>query len=161
MLSHCSENTRQSYHHRHDRLVGVGDLGRESDRGQNNFHQAGEARDLLQKFQNAVSITVSFITLIFPNIFELIGKLEKWHPRTALRFQLFRVLCLYFINYITLIISLMLMLDRYEAALPNDVSFPILEMSQVTPVIHQDQYEFNFPHQKTRYNDSFYEVQSR
>lgn len=43
-------------------------------------------------FQNAVSIIVSFVTLVFPNLFELIGHLEGFHPRFALRVHLARYL---------------------------------------------------------------------
>uniref|UniRef100_A0A8R1DW35 TMC domain-containing protein n=1 Tax=Caenorhabditis japonica TaxID=281687 RepID=A0A8R1DW35_CAEJA len=64
--------------------------------------------------QNATAITISLITLVFPNIFDLLGKIEKLHPRNALRFQLGRVLVLYILNYYTLIYSLMLQLNNLE-----------------------------------------------
>ncbi|KAF1746821.1 hypothetical protein GCK72_023279 [Caenorhabditis remanei] len=64
--------------------------------------------------QNATAITISLITLVFPNIFDLLGKIEKLHPRNALRFQLGRVLVLYILNYYTLIYSLMLQLENLQ-----------------------------------------------
>ncbi|NP_001335564.1 TMC domain-containing protein [Caenorhabditis elegans] len=64
--------------------------------------------------QNATAITISLITLVFPNIFDLLGKIEKLHPRNALRFQLGRVLVLYILNYYTLIYSLMLQLEHLQ-----------------------------------------------
>ncbi|KAI1730380.1 transmembrane channel-like protein 3 [Ditylenchus destructor] len=65
--------------------------------------------------QNAVSITVALITLLFPPIFELILKLESYRPRTALRIHLFRVLFFYLVNYFTLVYSLFIMLNNLEA----------------------------------------------
>ncbi|CAJ0563979.1 unnamed protein product, partial [Mesorhabditis spiculigera] len=65
--------------------------------------------------QNAVPIVVSFITLIFPNVFEIIGKMEKLHPRTALRFQLVRVSALYIVNFYTFFLSLLELLTKIDA----------------------------------------------
>ncbi|KAI6243745.1 TMC family-containing protein [Aphelenchoides fujianensis] len=63
---------------------------------------------------NAVSIIVSFVTLVFPNLFELIGHFEGHHPRTALRWHLARVFLLYIVAYYTLFGSLYSLLDSMQ-----------------------------------------------
>uniref|UniRef100_A0A913HXW6 TMC domain-containing protein n=1 Tax=Strongyloides stercoralis TaxID=6248 RepID=A0A913HXW6_STRER len=73
-----------------------------------NVHDS--SANLLSK--NQVPSIVATITHVFPMIFDLIGKVENFHPRTALRFHLGRVLILYFINYATLIIALFDKLDN-------------------------------------------------
>jgi hypothetical protein len=54
---------------------------------------------------------MSTITHIFPMIFDLIGRAEKHHARTALRLHLIRISALYIINYVTLMLSLFEKLD--------------------------------------------------
>lgn len=55
---------------------------------------------------------MSLITHFFPMIFDLIGRMEAYHPRTALRAHLARVLVLYVLNYMTFIIALFEKLDN-------------------------------------------------
>uniref|UniRef100_A0A1I7TZR8 TMC domain-containing protein n=1 Tax=Caenorhabditis tropicalis TaxID=1561998 RepID=A0A1I7TZR8_9PELO len=83
--------------------------------------------------QNATAITISLITLVFPNIFDLLGKIEKLHPRNALRFQLGRVLVLYILNYYTLIYSLMLQLENLQKE-KNEVDRPFATTISLNPV---------------------------
>ena len=40
--------------------------------------------------QNEITLALSLITMLFPNIFELVGMLENYHPRKQLRWQLAR-----------------------------------------------------------------------
>uniref|UniRef100_A0A914CHV6 TMC domain-containing protein n=1 Tax=Acrobeloides nanus TaxID=290746 RepID=A0A914CHV6_9BILA len=56
--------------------------------------------------KNRVPTVVSTITHVFPMVFDLIGRMENYHPRTALRAHLARVLVLYVLNYVTLIYTL-------------------------------------------------------
>ncbi|XP_035217133.1 transmembrane channel-like protein 1 isoform X2 [Stegodyphus dumicola] len=56
--------------------------------------------------QNEVTLVVSFISLLFPNLFDMIGIAEKYHPRVQLRWQLARILLLYLLNLYTLIFAL-------------------------------------------------------
>ncbi|XP_076358957.1 transmembrane channel-like protein 3 [Tachypleus tridentatus] len=67
--------------------------------------------------QNEVTCVVSFISIIFPNLFELIGMLEQYHPRVQLRWQLARILMLYLLNLYTLIFALFGKVDRMTTAL--------------------------------------------
>ncbi|KAK0403641.1 hypothetical protein QR680_017046 [Steinernema hermaphroditum] len=70
--------------------------------------------------KNQVPTVVATITHVFPMIFDLIGKLENYHPRTALRAHLTRVLVLYVLNYMTLIIALFEKLDNIRDATRRD-----------------------------------------
>ena len=51
--------------------------------------------------KNQVPSVMATITHVFPMIFDLIGRMEAWHPRLALRLHLARVLVLYILNYCT------------------------------------------------------------
>ncbi|WKY15727.1 hypothetical protein Q1695_000874 [Nippostrongylus brasiliensis] len=62
--------------------------------------------------KNQVPSVVATITHVFPMIFDLIGRIENYHPRTALRAHLTRVLVLYVLNYLTLIVALF---DKMDA----------------------------------------------
>ncbi|CEF62864.1 TMC family-containing protein [Strongyloides ratti] len=89
-----------------------------------NQHVQDDSGNLLSK--NQVPSIVATITHVFPMIFDLIGKVENFHPRTALRFHLGRVLILYFINYATLIIALFDKLDNIRGA-SNTGGSPIFD----------------------------------
>ncbi|XP_022249260.1 LOW QUALITY PROTEIN: transmembrane channel-like protein 2 [Limulus polyphemus] len=67
--------------------------------------------------QNEVTFVVSFISIVFPNLFELIGMLEQYHPRVQLRWQLARILMLYLLNLYTLIFALYGKVDKMTTAL--------------------------------------------
>ncbi|XP_023232918.1 transmembrane channel-like protein 2-B isoform X1 [Centruroides sculpturatus] len=56
--------------------------------------------------EHELQVVVSGISIIFPNLFEMIGIIEKYHPRVQLRWQLARILILNLLNLYTLIFSL-------------------------------------------------------
>ncbi|XP_067933140.1 transmembrane channel-like protein 3 [Watersipora subatra] len=56
--------------------------------------------------RNEVSIVMSLATALFPMLFDLIAKMEDYHPRVALQKSLYRILILYLLNLYTLYIAL-------------------------------------------------------
>ncbi|KAI6209460.1 TMC domain-containing protein [Aphelenchoides besseyi] len=105
--------------------------------------------NLLTKSQ--VPAVVSTITHVFPMIFDLIGRLEAYHPRTSHRAHLARVLVLYVLNYLTLIVSLLEKLDSIRDSHEVSEPDPLLTFIEKT----KRQIPFIFDSQKTFYSRNF------
>ncbi|XP_013416134.1 transmembrane channel-like protein 3 [Lingula anatina] len=71
---------------------------------------------------NEVAIVMSLITLLFPSLFELIGMMEKYHPRVNLRWQLARILVLYLLNLYTLCFALFHKINFLKEQYADNVS---------------------------------------
>ncbi|ROT63313.1 putative transmembrane channel-like protein 3 [Penaeus vannamei] len=56
--------------------------------------------------QNELTIILTLISLIYPNLFDLVGLLEERHPRNQLQWQLARIMALNLLNLYTLIFAL-------------------------------------------------------
>ncbi|XP_064459083.1 transmembrane channel-like protein [Ornithodoros turicata] len=55
--------------------------------------------------QNEVTIVINMISIVYPNLFDMIGYIEQYHPRIQLRWQLARILVLYLLNLYSLIFA--------------------------------------------------------
>lgn len=55
--------------------------------------------------QNETTVVVTVVNNLFPLLFELLGILERYHPRKTLRVQLARIMALNLTNIYTLIFS--------------------------------------------------------
>lgn len=56
--------------------------------------------------RNKITMVMSFISLVFPMLFEILGLLEYYHPRIQLRLQLARIMILNLLNLYSLIWAL-------------------------------------------------------
>lgn len=49
--------------------------------------------------ENEITMVITFISYVFPNLFDILGRFESYHPRKQLRLQLARIM---FLNLLTL-----------------------------------------------------------
>lgn len=49
--------------------------------------------------QNEITIVMSMISITIPNVFEVIGLLEQYHPRKAMRWMLARIMALNLLRF--------------------------------------------------------------
>lgn len=66
--------------------------------------------------RNEISIVMSVVTSFFPILFDIIAKVEDYHPRVALKWSLFRIMVLYLLNLYTLYIALYSKIMDIQAA---------------------------------------------
>ena len=56
--------------------------------------------------QNEITLVMTLISMIVPNIFDIISLLEDYHPRKAMRWMLARIMVLNLLSLYTLIFAL-------------------------------------------------------
>ena len=83
--------------------------------------------------RNEVSVVMSLVTSLFPTLFDIIAKLENYHPRVALQWSLYRILALYLLNLYTLYIALYWKIQDIEntAIQANTTYYQQFNLSQV------------------------------
>ncbi|OAD52417.1 Transmembrane channel-like protein 3 [Eufriesea mexicana] len=64
--------------------------------------------------QNEITVVMTLITYLFPFLFEILGLLEKYHPRRQLRLQLARIMVLNLLNLYSLIFALFDKIDSMK-----------------------------------------------
>ncbi|XP_069175841.1 LOW QUALITY PROTEIN: transmembrane channel-like protein [Procambarus clarkii] len=64
--------------------------------------------------QNELTITLTLISMVYPNIFDVVGLLEVRHPRNQLQWQLGRIMALNLLNLYTLIFALFSKVDDMD-----------------------------------------------
>lgn len=67
--------------------------------------------------ENEVTLVVAGIGIVYPNIFNMIGMVEAYHPGVQLKWQLARILVLNLLNLYTLMFSLFGKVDIMTASL--------------------------------------------
>uniref|UniRef100_A0AC35UG60 TMC domain-containing protein n=1 Tax=Rhabditophanes sp. KR3021 TaxID=114890 RepID=A0AC35UG60_9BILA len=79
--------------------------------------QGSEELSSISFTRNQLPSIIATITHVYPMLFDLIGKIENYHAKKALRLHLARVLVLYVLNYTTLIKALFEKLDTFREAI--------------------------------------------
>ncbi|XP_015788900.1 transmembrane channel-like protein 1 [Tetranychus urticae] len=69
--------------------------------------------------ENEVTIVISGIQTVYPNIFNIIAALEDYHPRIALRWQLARILVLNLLNLYAFLLATFDKIDEMSEKLLN------------------------------------------
>eukprot|EP00095_Tigriopus_kingsejongensis_P002203 maker-scaffold1312_size48844-snap-gene-0.10 protein:Tk02203 transcript:maker-scaffold1312_size48844-snap-gene-0.10-mRNA-1 annotation:"transmembrane channel-like protein 1" len=101
--------------------------------------------------QNEITIIMSLISIVVPNFFDIIGLLETYHPRKAMRWMLARIMALNLLSLYTLIFALFGKTDdmistlrKMEEMKNAGVNFG-LEPMTVAPPIDKDCFQVPIP----------------
>ncbi|XP_026479327.1 transmembrane channel-like protein 2 [Ctenocephalides felis] len=89
--------------------------------------------------RNEITVVMSLISIIFPVLFELLGFLERFHPRQQLRLQLARIMVLNLLNLYSLIFAQFDKIENMTISLeqlrPNMPWNQVTETSAISTII--------------------------